>query len=290
MNVPQIAIVDDLEMQAWGGLPQPVTGMLPNDLKSDDVPDPALAFVIAVSRVLAARAEDAWPVGNDRTGPLPRLEDSSTVRRFRSKHLPEGQLLQPEEVEGWILEQAAWDARAGAPTEWYQIWIQPEDIYRREGDALLLQPHAKVHVEGVKEHRVVEYATPASPNREQPVRAGGVLYSLWLHTQDLSRKYEWTPAQSTLYILTGLAPIAATYATKMIGEQNLRPKAMSSKHLQLAEFTAEHLHEPLAERMAIWNERYPEWAYRTVSHFGGDSVLALRRTEGGQEKKRARAK
>jgi hypothetical protein len=221
-------------------------------------------------------------------------------------YLAEGRLLTPNDVEGWILDRAASDARAGAPSRWIwaDVWYQPEDVEREEEDGVIFKKGAKLHIEpmtgwtrrpdpdlpssGIRGHGTVKYATPSEPHREQPVRAGseGVLDELRLRARTLVSAYGWTEAQATVYILTDLAPIAATYAKKLVEEQDRRPKAMSRKHLQLAEFTAEHLirqGESLAVRMAAWNALYPDWAYRTVSHFGGDSVLALRRTEDDQD-------
>lgn len=83
--------------------------------------------------------------------------------------------------------------------------------------------------------------------------------------------------QATVFVLTGLIPLAEKYVESVVTKRGRRSREMTHKHLELAVFTIMHEGETLAARMAEWNSVYPRWAYRTVEHFGGDSRLAVRR-------------
>jgi hypothetical protein len=39
----------------------------------------------------------------------------------------------------------------------------------------------------------------------------------------------------------------------------------------------EHADKPWAERLRLWNERFPDWAYGAVSNFSRDAGVAQRR-------------
>jgi hypothetical protein len=52
---------------------------------------------------------------------------------------------------------------------------------------------------------------------------------------------------------------------------------MSEKHVRLAAFAQEHVGEPFAAQMALWNTLYPEWEYSHTTNFGRDCHQAIER-------------
>ncbi|MEV6924014.1 hypothetical protein AB0M46_05800 [Dactylosporangium sp. NPDC051485] len=90
------------------------------------------------------------------------------------------------------------------------------------------------------------------------------------------------PAASTQEVLAAFEDARREY------ERHPRPhpapanhggrRQASAKHYRLAAFTgAEHVDKPWAERLRLWNERFPDWAYPGESNFRRDAGVAQRR-------------
>jgi hypothetical protein len=115
------------------------------------------------------------------------------------------------------------------------------------------------------------------PTARERVRNGAVLDKLRRLALLLAQDMLWSPEQAATFVLTGLVPFAESFARALEAHRGRRPREMTYKHMELAVFTAQRDRESLAERMGEWNAAHPEWAYKTVEHFGGDSRLAVRR-------------
>lgn len=272
-------------------LPQPVSGMLDPDISLDSISDPWEQRVVAISLVSAILA-----TGKPPDLIYPRTPDSFSNRlpsadEFRKQYLPQGALLEPQHVDGWIREQAM---RDGAPSWWFvDVWVQPEEVERQERDGVILAPGTKLHFEpplgwtrqptfgapstSPMEPRFVEYATPLSARQQQAVRAGGALDTLRLLSLYFRNRWKWTPEQGATFVLTGLVPYAGEIAEHIAIQHGRRPRPMSLKHLELAVFHTRHTGESLALRMAQWNEQHPDWAYESADQFSSDSARAYRR-------------
>jgi hypothetical protein len=277
-------------------LPQPVPGLLSADIHVFDVSPLGLARVVAVSLVLALRTPRDLPLFLPFEG-SPGM-DLPGVDRFRRTFLPEGQLLAPDAVDVWVKQQAA---RDGRPSLWLAgVWVHPEQVEwdSSTGELILGRngvPMRLAHLKGgsapapetVDEvpsygPRWLQYSTPGWPNGRERVRAGGVLDQLRWLSMVLTDSSRWTAEQSTTFVLTGLIPIAWEYAQLVARRRQggRHPRDMTYKHLELAAFTTLHHSETLASRMEQWNAAHPDWAYRTVQHFGGDSNQSIRRLMG----------
>ena len=66
---------------------------------------------------------------------------------------------------------------------------------------------------------------------------------------------------------------AFQHARQRQGVAQLRP--LTVKHIRLAAFAgAEHADKPWAERLRLWNTRFPEWHYSEQSNFRRDALRA----------------
>jgi hypothetical protein len=239
------------------------------------------------------------------------------VRRFRARVLADQpkHLLVPDKVEEWLDARARKEGEpswwlAGMP-------IQPEQIEQQEDGTVLIRelrfrpvynpgialpgiPDSildELHEQPNLSNRLLVCSVPHHGGallRIYPVRAGGILNALRLFSDELAiwrgHLHRWRPQQAAMFILSGMVPLQdtaelwwrhqdGTRRTDADGELKIggrRALEMSVKHLELAAFTAWH-GETLAARMAMWNDRFPEWAYREVTNFGRDSREARRR-------------
>jgi hypothetical protein len=272
-------------------VPQPLPGMMDPQIDLASIADPWEQRVVAISLVAGMRAaqrppRQLLPALPPVEGVAPFTRDLPSPDEFRREHLPEGVVLAPHQVDGWIREQALRDGLAS--WRFMGVWVQPEEIERQDSDGVVLAPGTKLHFDpepgstgaDVMGTMMLEYATPLSASRRQPVRGGGVLDTL----RRLSHFYqhlawEWIAAQGTTFVLTGLVPYAAKWAEHVAIQAGRRPRPMSTKHLTLAVFTERYSRsrEGLAQRIAHWNELHPSWSYTNVDQFSSDSARALRR-------------
>jgi hypothetical protein len=218
-------------------------------------------------------------------GVAPFIRDLPSPDDFRSQHLPHGKLLAPLQVDGWIREQALHDG----PASWRfdGVWVQQEDIERVDPDGVLLTRGTMLHFDPapdssgaeVMNTMLLKYVSPVISWPIQAVRGGGVLDTLRLLSLFYHRlPWQWTEAQGTTFVLTGLVPYAAAFAERVAIQHGRRPRPMSLKHLTLGVFTAAAPSgEGLAQRMARWNNLHSEWAYTSADQFSSDSARALRR-------------
>lgn len=132
------------------------------------------------------------------------------VVAFRSKVLSD-KLMAWDEVQAWIEAQ---QAREGDPTQWVTFPMpSDEDQLVRYGD--LRDRHG---VEG----RLLKYVRP---KENWPLQigtvAGGTLERLRRLSEALAKANAWTPAQATVYVLTGLTP-TVSMIRRTEGGHNIR--------------------------------------------------------------------
>lgn len=196
------------------------------------------------------------------------------VRSFRREHLY-GRLIEWYEVAAWIETQSRLD---GSPTQ-YVTYAIPEGHQFDTG----VDVKPLVGIKPVPRRKeVLSYQIPdveitddegvirsvSQGVRVLPIACDGVLGNLLRISELLADSYEWTPSQSTVFILTGIAPaysrgrvfinhrdtnwktritieveptVSPKEVAKLYREARsdlglLRGKPMSSKHLRLAEY------------------------------------------------------
>lgn len=168
---------------------------------------------------------------------------------------------------------------------------------------------------------LLRYGIPDDPEEfVVPVREGTPLDRLQQLSADLAARTTWSEAQAALFVLTGLTPMITTMQSEV--QQNLelpgmsrivltvdpslsprevtdrfraarktfyqhRHRELSDKHVQLALFAAlDAPEDTVAARMATWNNRFPDWAYKQESNFSRDSLQAQRRLIGSPVNRR----
>jgi len=280
-------------------LPQPIPGMLPTTLSVIDVTGARQQRLVALSQVLALRTYQDLRYGLPHEGP-PGMGILG-IDVFRQRYLPRQLLLAPDAVAGWVARQAK---RDGAPSLYLSgVSVQPEQITwdAESGDLILGREGAPLRLAGLRQgspapntldeapswnYRWLPYRTPQWPYARERVRAGGVLNQLRWLALALTSYTLWEPQQASVFVLTGLTPIAVGYAALREQKRGRKPpKEMTTKHLALAIFTEEHRGQTLKQRMALWNSMWattqPDWKpYAREQHFGGDSNQAVRRLMG----------
>jgi hypothetical protein len=272
-------------------VPQPLSGMVDPTVDLASIADPWEQRVTAISLVTALRAARQLP--HHLFAALPPVEGVAPFIRqlpspdeFRRAHLPQGKLLTPQQVDGWIHEQALRDGNFS--WRFVGVWVHEEEIERKDPDGVVLKPGTKLRFDpppgsngaDVMWTMLLEYVTPLGTVRMQAVRGGSVLDTLRLLSLFYKHLWEWTAAQGTIFVLTGLVPYADTWAQKVAMQHGRRPRPMSLKHLELGVFAQRYSGEGLARRMARWNDLHPDWAYNSADQFSSDSARALRRMGG----------
>jgi hypothetical protein len=132
------------------------------------------------------------------------------------------------------------------------------------------------------------------PVRVWHVRPGGTLdeirriadelidrISVWRNDPSVREIFQqhWAQARAATFLLTDYAPLVAEEQFPLPSGRGSRRQ--STKHLQLAVFTAQHAGESIRSRMEQWNDTYAEWAYAQPTNFGWDSLQAIRRLLAG---------
>jgi len=278
-------------------VPQVVSGMVDPQIDLASIADPWEQRVTAISLVAALRAAAPPPRDLDASLPPDMSVDPFSYQlpsldEFRRQHLAQDALLTPREVDGWVRELAL---REGPSSWWFMdVWVQADEIVGVDSDGVILAPDTKLRFEPTFARtrlpqpggdipaptmalRYLEYATSLSSRQRVAVHAGGVLDTLRLFSLFYNHLWDWTEAQGTLFVLTGLVPYAAKWAETVAVQHGRRPRPMSLKHLELGVFTARHTGEGLALRMARWNDLHPDWTYSSADQFSSDSARALRR-------------
>jgi hypothetical protein len=226
------------------------------------------------------------------------------VDGFRRTYLPDG-LLPWEKMEAWILAQAR---EAGVATRFVEV-PSPSDLEIR-GDnakrALVFEPELRVsevpgEVGVAVRWGALKYGTPDKDYIETVLTvAGSMLDRLRKTSERLSRRYQWTPEQATVFVLTGEPPlhclVRLTRAVKTTlpvvsrielsvdpavtpedlaefyraARQRMMPgrrhRAQDRKALELAKFSAgRDESEPWEETLRVWNEtiaaEHSGWQY-----------------------------
>ena len=257
---------------------------------------PARGDVQAALSLVVARAAD-------------RDQESAA---FRSEVL-NGILLQLEDVQTWINDQ---QARDGEPTWWLELPLPAGTRVRDTRRGLVAEPAVTVSARspariGGVSRRMLWYATATSEWQHCVlVTQGAVLDRLRVLSERLSQANGWQPAQATVFVLTGRAPLIPAVRFNVSAEARgritmeadpaltpreladsyrrlrrdvlgtRRVKRLSRKHLELAVFgTSRPDDEPWEDRCAAWNRAYPKLAYpkEKLSYFKRDCEKAQER-------------
>lgn len=192
------------------------------------------------------------------------------------QHELANRLLTLDEVTAWVSKQAAED--------------ETNDGERRGADTL-------------------EYlGVDPWPLRQRTVE-GGVLDTLRALSSVLTHAYGWQPCQASTFVLTGLPPMIDVIRSQTVGgiplscttrivldvdpaasasdvmqhfiqvRDHLAPRglpAVDERHLELAQFAAEHPDLDRQGMMRLWNDRFPHWSYADEDTFYRDAVRARR--------------
>ncbi len=284
------------------------SGMVAPDVPLTSAP-PEMARAWAISQYWAAVVD-----GQD-----------ATVERFRRDYVGNA-LLAPDMVARWIedtghaeghaspyLENVPWEALKEQDDGSYRLpanWVEAL-LRRKPMIAKLVDGQVRLDVDtwgdGTErprlDTRMLWYVAPEWEERtlSKPVRPGGVLdelrrlsqvlldtYAMWFFApqRDPRDRRYWGLARTATYVLTGYAPFIDESLFPLRSGKGVHPQ--TTKHLQLAVFTARREAQTLATRMAEWNSRWPEWAYTRTTTFGWDSRQAIRRLLARDEPEKAK--
>ncbi|GAA1778214.1 hypothetical protein GCM10009735_05370 [Actinomadura chokoriensis] len=234
------------------------------------------------------------------------------VVTFRRNYLGDD-LMQWAEVESWIKAQAE---RDGGRTLDITCAMEAGRVTLEKGGGWLVDPPL-ARFQGKVSTRFLSYAVPDDDwRRIIPVAAGGVLDRLRVLADSLASYYAWTSGQATTFVLTDLTPQVSTIRARDLGikwrhgvshawarrivltidpmaspedvvrafqdvrrrEGLDRVRALSPKKARLAAFAcAEHRDKPWADRLQLWNDEFPQWAYSHQSNFRRDALKARSR-------------
>ncbi len=257
------------------------------------------------------------------------------VRRFRSDpdtNLP-SELLRWEDVVQWIDRHNRGHVVGAIPA----LWLSEAPIRdRQQREQLLLAsrepdwsvlPDISVSVPASEARfhiapRDLHFGLPDDREDSEAqhiiiTEAGGVLDRLRQLSEMLGEKYAWEPAQASVFVLTGRAPLLAPFLAQaewhrraapaldrvvLVIDPALSPKdvaerysaqrkqerigprfrELTAKHHALALFTAKRPDdEPWRLTMQRWNDlqasEQPDWMYQATNNFTRDCLTARRR-------------
>ena len=235
-------------------------------------------------------------------------EGDSFVQDFRTNVLG-GQLMATEAVESWIQRQAEVD---GQRTRWVQVALEADTVIAHSPIGLGVSPPVTAsNVQGVSVNFLAYASADGKYHRSMPTAVGGVLEELRLLSVRLARQFLWAESQATLFVLTGGVPLVNLVGTRVQFRNQLpvlsritltidptisphevadhyasvrrrftgrRNREITSKHLRLALFAADKTKGSSSrQRMAAWNDEYPQWSYSRVTNFARDCAQARRR-------------
>lgn len=265
---------------------------------------------VARSEGPTAGEERAWALSQLASA---EARDDPDVVRFRRTFL-DGRILQWTAVNAWVQERAGLD---GPVTRDLTVVLrETTSVSWEPGQYRIDPPLHRIEVCKISA-RTLDYAGPDDEwVRRVRVAAGGILDKLRVLAESLAKAYAWTPAQATVFILTGVTPLISTVRVETSGfkirhgkdhgwsrrivldidpaatpdevmaayqrirrEQNLtRMRPLTPKHARLAAFAgAEHVHKPWSERLRLWNTSFPHWSYNQESNFRRDAGRAQAR-------------
>jgi hypothetical protein len=242
----------------------------------------------------------AYEIGN-----LPFLKD------FRRKYL-NNQLIPIEKIDGWIKEMAKKD---GQSTINAKRKISKIEIKSNGEIVHCFDENSRWQFEGPV---LLQYPSSSGWTEYVPINMEGVLGCLKTVAERLIKHYcpMWQEGQAVAFILTGLVPLipkirstvtlnsmgicfitlkfdarltpqelAKQYGKlrkKILGSKIVKP--LSKKHLKLAEFVVDNKKEGITweKLMHLWNEKYPEWAYKNYRLFYRDGNAAIKRIMAGK--------
>lgn len=236
-------------------------------------------------------------------------EQDSEVQSFRRDRM-NGVLIGHDEVREWIEKRSASDG----PITVYVSYPVPADHV--QGNNIEVS-----NLEGVKptgrSTQLIDYFAPVNDGvRSLPIARDGVLGELRQVGEKLSKRYEWTSSQSTVFVLTGTPPSLSRARIRInhgmgfnwknrividvdptvspkdlmelyrkaradLGQSYYRP--MESKHLRLGEFYGGARSVTWSKLMKKWNDANPNESYKNASIFGRDCRHAWKRIVGKME-------
>lgn len=236
-----------------------------------------------------------------------------SVRRFRKEVLGD-RLLAPEEVEGWVKEQALRDGpeqlivtvEFAVPLEQLddERFLTVRDLPRIVdiGKAVTLTERLEA----------LMYRTGDNRPDFVRIRPGGTLWRLKSIAVMLSQHYSWKEWDAVFFVLTGIPPdypkahisltwrrgqprivmdldprlsrtdVARLYAEARSSVWKGTDRPLEEKTRRLAVFLHENFDDKKTwrELTALWNRKHPEWSYEREQHFARDAVAAWQRVTG----------
>ena len=241
-----------------------------------------------------------------------QADKDQEVQAFRRDAL-DGDLMKPDQVRQWILNQADED---GPHTIWHsEIPIPPGHEVRVADDVFEMQPPLTISEVGKVTLRVMEFYENGLDGEPVAVKIkeGVSLDQLRSLSQRLARTYFWRVAQATCFLLTNGVPIidpiegtvprrsnytaltrivlsidptvsprevAQAYGLLRGQVVGPRHRDLTLKHHSLAVFYAQMDEgKTWAQRMKYWNEKInrPEWQYKTDTNFARNCTKAYQR-------------
>lgn len=268
--------------------------------------------------MLAPELSDEQGVGvSERSRALSLLlwkdaQEQTATNNFRTGHLARERVLKPDAVEAWLEEVAQSDGPAtlfsrGRPAEDSPV-AELEPVLRPGA----MQPlYGDPGLRRLVRFDELHYGVPTSRWTQRiPVKELGTLDQLRRQSEGLAKRYGWTTAQATLFLLTDLAPlvneiecrvrpfpapirgrtrvvlevdpqltpgqVAAAFREERNRLLGRGTRSLSDKHLRLAQIWALR-EERSGELMKVWNETYPNWGYDSLTQFNRDVSVARRR-------------
>ena len=239
-----------------------------------------------------------------------------SVIAFRQQYLAEG-LLKRQEVVGWITDKAA---EEGPASRYLRVPIPDGHEPIRRNGRIVTEPPLTISDRISAIQVEVELLSYTSPDdqwvRKIPVKHGGTLDKLRVVSKALARRYTWSEALATVFVLTGKSPLLSSLrgGIRMVFNQHIssrismeidptltpdevaerykklrssfigvRYRSMSEKHLRLAEFYGGQKPEGTTwiALMDKWNRSQRRgWEYNRFETFARDCKQAWGRLMG----------
>lgn len=232
-----------------------------------------------------------------------------TVKDFRET-LPNGKPLPFNDVEAWILGQAAAD---GPATQWatdvpLTASVNPELQTDHWGLMKSINPKGLDRA-WISRWKLLSYAKPDRTVECVAIAHGGILEKLYDRAVTLSARYKWREIDAVMFLLTDDVPLVQI-STMQIHWADIpclsritltidpalppsqveeiyrrarhkllegRYRNISEKHVTLAAFSLTESGAKLSDQMVRWNQKYPQWRYQRVTNFCRDARVARQR-------------
>jgi hypothetical protein len=214
------------------------------------------------------------------------------VAGFRREVL-RGKLVRRERVERWIQRRAA----SGERIERRVLGTPGEPGFETIDGLPVIRRYVETIEYATPDERFVQHA--GSTTQLEPLRQLSVA---------LAKHYGWQPAQATVFVLTGAAPIVspvrvqtaiprakASARIKLDIDPTVTPREISRHYAharsnliserprrsertyRLAIFADAHPEGTWGERMNVWNDEHPDARYNHANNFQRDATRALSR-------------